>query len=119
MNDTIKNEINKILAGFFGEDYLLFIFGSFAAGENDGVSDLDLALYKAGKISPGKIAEIKDELNRKVHTLRELDIVNLTDVVSEELMGNILKKGAIWHRPRNSNALMRDLKRRLVNTEKL
>ena len=49
MNDKIKDEINKILAEFLGEEYLLFVFGSFARGENDRVSDLDLALYKAEK----------------------------------------------------------------------
>ncbi|MCD6311630.1 MAG: nucleotidyltransferase domain-containing protein [Elusimicrobia bacterium] len=114
----IKSEINEILIRAIGEEYLLFVFGSFARVENDRASDIDLALYRAKKITPGEIAAIRDELNRSVHTLREIDLVNLTDSVSKALLRNILKEGIVWHRMKNSNELMEDLKRRLINTEK-
>ncbi|MEA2082472.1 MAG: nucleotidyltransferase domain-containing protein [Elusimicrobiota bacterium] len=114
----IKREINEILIKAVGEDYLLFVFGSFARGENDRESDIDLALYRDKKITSGEIAVIREDLNERVRTLREIDLVNLTDTVSKALLRNILKEGIVWHRTRNSNKLMKDLKKRLINTER-
>ncbi|MBA3065277.1 MAG: nucleotidyltransferase domain-containing protein [Nanoarchaeota archaeon] len=115
----IKREINEILIRAIGDEYLLFVFGSFAKGDNDRESDIDLALYRDKKITSGEIAAIKEVLNKSVHTLREIDLVNLTDSVSKELLENILKEGIVWHGMKNSSELMKDLKKRLTNTERL
>jgi predicted nucleotidyltransferase len=117
--DNIKEEIIRILNIRLGENYLLMVFGSFANGKGDRSSDIDLAVYSSEKISAKAMVEIKEELDEKVRTLRQIDLVNLTDEnINPDLLRNIMREGLVWRKQKNSEELLKNLKRRLLNTKK-
>jgi len=115
----IKKEIIHLLRKQVGNNFLLIAFGSLARRQEKRSSDIDLALYIANPLSPVTIVEIREELNTKIHTLKDIDVIDLADGgIDSNLLGNILKEGIIWHKPKNSKELLESLKRRLINTEK-
>jgi predicted nucleotidyltransferase len=116
--ENIKKDIIRILDKYLGDNYLLIIFGSFMRNEVTRNSDIDLAVYRNEKISTRTIVEVKEELSEKAHTLRDIDLINLTGDVNMDLLRNILKEGVIWQKTKNYKELLRSLKRRLANTEK-
>lgn len=119
MSVPIKSSIIKIVDSFLGDEYLLIAFGSFVKGKKDNSSDIDLAICRDKEISAREIVQIREELNEKAPTLRQIDLLNLTDEnINTGLLKNILKQGEIWKKAKNSQGLLRDLKKRLVNTKK-
>jgi predicted nucleotidyltransferase len=81
-------------------------------------SDIDLAVYRNEKIPTRTIVEVKEELREKAHTLRDIDLINLTGDVNMDLLKNILEEGVVWQKTKNSKELLRSLKKRLANTER-
>lgn len=65
------------------------LFGSRARGDNRLTSDIDLAVYG------GNVAEFKMDVDEKVSTLLEVDVVDISDGVSEQLRYNIERDGVI------------------------
>ncbi|MFH1441808.1 MAG: nucleotidyltransferase domain-containing protein [Candidatus Omnitrophota bacterium] len=117
--NKLKSGIIKIIDQFLGDGYLLIVFGSFVKGKKDKASDIDLAVYRDNKISAKLIVQIREELNEKAPTLRQIDLINLTDEnINTRLVKNILEQGAVWKKAKNSEGFLRDLKKRLVNIEK-
>jgi predicted nucleotidyltransferase len=115
--NTVRQNVVEVFDQYLGEDYLLFAFGSFARGEISQTSDIDLAVYAQEKIPPAKIVTIKDDLEKKVGTLRDFDVVNLTEnIVEQKLLRNIIDGGEIWHAVKNSEELLKNLRKRLTNT---
>lgn len=114
-----KERIIKIVDRYLGNDYLLFIFGSHAKKTTVKSSDIDLAFYRAEAIPAHITARIKEDIETKAGTLREVDLVNLTDKnISAKLLENIIKEGILWKEPKNSNELLKNLKARLSNSKK-
>jgi predicted nucleotidyltransferase len=117
--EKIRAKIISIFDKYVGEDYIVFIFGSFARNTMDRASDIDMAIYSKSTLPDYLIAEIREELENKVPTLRCLDVVNLTRRnINSNLLENILREGLIWKKGRNSEELLRSLKRHLKNSKK-
>lgn len=116
---NIKKEILGVFNKFLGNDYLLIVFGSLARGKYDKSSDIDLAVYSKKHIPTKIIVEIKEELERNVHTLKDIDVINLTEKeIGVDLLKNILEEGTTWQKAKNSEGLLENLKKRLVNIKK-
>ncbi len=115
----IKTEITKILNHYLGNNYVLIVYGSLARNQIDTSSDIDLAIYREEKIPSKTIALIREELNQSVHTLREIDLVNLTENnINKVLLKNILTEGKIWYGKKNSKELLKSLKKHLLNSKR-
>ena|GEM_PF-3659357 len=115
----IQTKIISIFDKYIPCEYLLFIFGSLVKNKIDRLSDIDLAVYSKDTLPSSLIAQIREELENKVPTLRCIDIVNLTDEnISDNLLENILKEGVIWKKPKNSEELLRSLKKRLKSLKR-
>ncbi|MBU2599095.1 nucleotidyltransferase domain-containing protein [bacterium] len=114
----IKEEIIRILDKYLSNNYLLIIFGSFVRNEMIRSSDIDLAVYRNEKIPTKTIVEAKEELKMKTHTLRDIDLINLTKDVNVDLLKKILEEGVIWKETKNSKGLLKNLKKRLISTKK-
>ncbi len=112
----VKSKVIEIFDKYLGQDYILFLFGSFARGNFDRTSDIDLAVYSKEKIPSSLFARIRAEIEDKISLLRDIDLVNLTeDVLSVELLARILKEGVLWKKARNWKELLTSLKRCLEN----
>jgi len=114
----IKKRIISILDKYFGNDYILFLFGSFAKNKIDNLSDFDLAIYSKNPIPPSKIVKVKEELETKAGTLRDIELINLTQEVDSLLLKNILEEGILWKKTKNSEELLRNLRRHLRNLKR-
>lgn len=115
---SIKKEIISIFDANIKDDYLLILFGSFTDNKANISSDIDLAVYSSQKIQSSVLLRLKEELEENVHTLREIDLVDLRDgVMNNKLLSNVLK-GKIWRKPKNYQELLKNLKKRLLNMEK-
>jgi len=100
--EQLKTKIIEIFDKYLGEEYLLFLFGSFSKKTSDITSDIDLAVYCNHTISPLLLLKIKEELEHRLYTLKEIDLINLTDAsVNKNLLENILKEGVLWKKSKN------------------
>jgi len=98
----IKKKIVQILDKHLGDNYLLFVFGSYAKGRIARSSDIDLAVYRNEKIPSSIIIQAKDDMEKEAGTLRDIDLINLTDeFVGVNLLKSVLKEGIIWKKARN------------------
>lgn len=66
MLDTIRECIISIFDKYLGNNYILFIFGSFAKNRVDRASDIDLAIYAKNPPSSLLMEELREELGSKV-----------------------------------------------------
>ena len=111
--EKYRPRIIKIFNRYLGSGYILFLFGSYAKGGADRLSDLDLAVYRHKPISSKDIMCIKEELERSLGILREIDLINLTDnTVTPKIIDSILQEGILWVGEINSKEFLTDLKRR-------
>ena len=118
IND-FKEKTIKILDSFLGNNYLLFVFGSYAKGGVITSSDIDLAVYRKETIPGSIMAQAKEALEEGAGTLRDIDLINLTNEdIGANLLQNILEEGIIWKKARSSAELLKNLKMRLINSGK-
>ncbi|VAW18062.1 hypothetical protein MNBD_BACTEROID05-1309 [hydrothermal vent metagenome] len=116
----IREKVCKICDQFLGDDYILLVFGSLVRQEIVQSSDIDLAVYRQEMISFSLLVDIKEKLEEEAGTLRDIDVLNLTDKnINADLLRNILKEGEIWKEAKNSNALLKSLRKRLESLDKL
>lgn len=78
------------------DDWELFLFGSFARGEANRASDIDLAIRGDEPLPRALEAQIVAELDDTVPTLRAFDLVDLAKA-PEALRTRILEEGERWH----------------------
>jgi len=96
MDKKIIKKINHILRkkGVI----LAYIFGSFAKGKNDILSDFDVAIMFSEKISPDQQFDIEMKLAgeiRNILKINRVDIVNLATTINPLLKHNIIFSGTV------------------------
>ncbi|NQT28853.1 MAG: hypothetical protein HQ570_04560 [Candidatus Omnitrophica bacterium] len=65
------------------------------------------------------MVQVKEALEERAGTLRDIDLINLTDRdIGVNLLQNILEEGVIWKKARSSEELLKNLKKRLTNSGK-
>ncbi len=100
MLDVIFDNISK-------DDCIVFLFGSYANGENIQSSDIDIGLLYNNNKYAKCVADIEEELNSV--TLKKIDLVDFA-TVSGVVKKEALKEIKIWHIGKNCRALLKDLK---------
>ncbi len=97
--ERIRDEIIQIILGFVeSESSLIFLFGSMATHTGKAHSDFDVGYLGLHSLSDGTISEIRDSLNEKVQTLRQIDFVDFTKVC-DVVFRNEVSEGAVeWYR---------------------
>lgn len=74
--DTIIKKVVKIIKDYLGEDYKIFLFGSWAKGDALKTSDIDIGILGKEKAPWHLMAKILEE-TEGITTLRKIDIVDL------------------------------------------
>ncbi|WP_035587191.1 nucleotidyltransferase family protein [Hippea jasoniae] len=74
------------------------IFGSMARGDFTQSSDIDVALFGVDR---GNVMLVRDRLNEKLNTLRDVDLVVFEELKNDALKSKILKEGVVVYE-RNS-----------------
>ena len=95
LRKEIKRSIERCVRQHAANDALLYLFGSFARGDADRGSDIDLAL----DIGSGTFADVSalllGDLERDVPTVRSFDLVDLK-TAAPSLRDKIAKEGIRW-----------------------
>jgi predicted nucleotidyltransferase len=115
MKERIKREIIEIINRYLPGEKLVILFGSFAREKTDRLSDVDIAIFTGKRVRSNLFVELQETLSEEVHTLREIDLVDLADV-RDDLIQRILDEGVIWI---SSEGLLKDLKKLSRNTRRL
>ncbi len=110
--EKYRPKITEIFDRHLGNGYVLFLFGSYAKGNADRLSDIDLAVYRHKPISSKDIMCIKEDIETNLGILREIDLINLTDsTIDSKIIDSIYQEGVLWVGEINSKEFLNDLKR--------
>lgn len=93
------------------DDCVIFVFGSYAADEPVGSSDIDVGILCRNKLPAGIFVDLQEKLNEEVATLREVDFVDFS-AVSDKVRKEALKEVCVWHTGINCQGLLKNLIRR-------
>ena len=86
---VILKQIVEVIRKYLGEEYRLYLFGSWAKGGALETSDFDIGILGMEKVSWSVMTKINEEVS-KIPTLRKIDIVDLT-VSSERFRKSALE----------------------------
>lgn len=91
MLNTVKN---LVLRGLEGADARVYLFGSWARGEQRKTSDIDIAIEHKGDLSPRAISNIRELLEESYIPYR-VDVVDLTRA-GTVLANRVKQEGLVW-----------------------
>jgi hypothetical protein len=103
MADTsTKQNRDKVLAQVYqiakrhlqGMNVRLYLFGSWARGEERRSSDIDLAIDYTSPLPPYLLAQLREALEESTVPYR-VDVVDLTQV-DEAFKDTVKKEGIVW-----------------------
>lgn len=87
--ETIVQEAVRIIRKYLTDEYEVLLFGSWAKGNANETSDLDIAILGKNEVDWNVMARILSEVD-EIKTLRKIDIVDLNSV-GAEFKKNVLK----------------------------
>ncbi len=88
-----KNEMIKIIEIYFPEAKI-YLFGSYARGDNRQGSDIDLAIDAGRSLMLGEISTPRELLNA-LPIAQTIDLVDFQSI-PEEMRSIILREGIRW-----------------------
>lgn len=91
--ENIIDEIIKIIRKYIAKEYKVFIFGSWAKGNAQSASDIDVGILGKEKVPWSLMARILDK-TEDVRTLRSIDIIDL-NAVDDSFKNNVLKHAKV------------------------
>ena len=87
----IIEEVKQVLKKYLPEGCRIYLFGSWAKGNAEERSDVDIAILGGQEIDWMTFLKIKEEVEN-IPTLRKIDIVDLR-AVGEQLRKEVIKHG--------------------------
>ena len=93
MNNIPKEKIIKVIEIFF-PDAKIYLFGSYARGQQTLSSDLDIAIDLGTDVPLVQLSQIREMISI-LHTMQKVDVVDFHSVPSE-LRQTILEEGILW-----------------------
>jgi len=93
--EQLLNEVKQIvLPAFRAFDAQIYLFGSWARGEERAASDIDIAVKSQNSIPATIFAQTRERLEESLIPCR-IDLVNLYES-SESFKAEVLKEGILW-----------------------
>jgi predicted nucleotidyltransferase len=89
--EQLKQLIFDVLSN---EDVKIYLFGSWARGEEKQSSDIDIAIEPVSEIPPSKWIELVEVVEESAIPFK-VDLVNLNNA-SQQLVNNVKKEGVLW-----------------------
>jgi len=87
VKETVLKSIEKAPAR-------VYLFGSWARGDERVTSDIDIAIEPMGVISPLLLQNLREELEES-HIPHNVDVVDTREADSK-LIENIMREGILW-----------------------
>ena len=93
--DKILERVKNIVIGEIADaNVKVYLFGSWARGEERRSSDIDIAVDWLGGAPPGKLARLREVVEESDVPFR-VDVVDLS-AASEVLANKVSKEGVLW-----------------------
>jgi predicted nucleotidyltransferase len=93
--DKILERVKNIVIGEIGDaNVKVYLFGSWARGEERRSSDIDIAVDWPGGAPPARLACLREVLEES-DVLFRVDVVDLS-VAGEGLVNKVRKEGVLW-----------------------
>jgi predicted nucleotidyltransferase len=110
VTENKKNILKIIFSKVKKDECIVFLFGTYAKGNPIRTSDIDIGIISNNKILPRDFLEIEESLNNDIPTLHEIDFVDFADLAIE-IKKEALKEIKIWHKGKNCQELLKNLKK--------
>ena len=94
MEPVLDKVRQLVLAGLGTAPARVWLFGSWARGEQKRSSDIDIAIDHDGDVTPRMIAHIRDILEESTVPYR-VDVVDLR-LAGEALVNRVRQEGILW-----------------------
>ena len=91
------------------EDCIVFLFGSFAEGNPQRSSDIDVGILYNLSVSDKNFVEACEAVENVVPTLRHIELVDFNSV-DKKIKAEAIKEMKIWHIGKNCRELLKNLK---------
>jgi len=93
--DSVISQVKDIvLSHLAGTPARVYLFGSFARGEEKRSSDLDIAIDHAGDLTPHGFAELREILHESPFAFN-VDIVDLREA-DEPFVSKVKRESVLW-----------------------
>ena len=114
LND-VKNCVLEIIFKYIPkEDCVVFLYGSLAMGMTSSSADIDIGIFCREKISHMALAVIRNEIEEKARTLREIDVIDFSDIEDVDFIKIALKKIELWHQGKKVQEFFSEFRRQLI-----
>ena len=98
IDEKIRSQILNAISDYMNVDNcIIFLFGSFAKGEENRTSDIDIGILPNEPIEYALIYKIKEDVNEKVNTLRMIDIVDFSRATDGLFIKEATKEAVLWY----------------------
>ena len=116
LNDVKDSALEIIFKRIPKEECAVFLYGSLAMGKTSNSADIDIGIFCREKIAHRTMAIIRNEIEEKARTLREIDVIDFSDIEDTIFLKIALKKIKLWHQGRKvkeyfAHFISRNLKR--------
>ena len=92
--DILKQVKELVLKSVEKTPARVYLFGSWARGDERANSDIDIAVEPIGVISPSLLQNLREELEES-HIPYNVDVVDTTEA-NATLINNITREGILW-----------------------
>jgi len=92
--DILKQVKELVLKSVEKTPARVYLFGSWARGEERATSDIDIAVEPIGVVLPFLLQNLREELEES-HIPYNVDVVDTREADSK-LIDNIMKEGILW-----------------------
>ncbi|MBI1883443.1 MAG: nucleotidyltransferase domain-containing protein [Chlamydiae bacterium] len=114
VSDAVKTSILSVLFKYLPkEEVVIFLFGSFAKGEMDSSSDIDIGLLSDQPLERSVLARVRDDLGEHVQTLRNVDVIDFSNITDPVFLKEALQEIEIWHQTQKSRVCLDNLRKHI------
>lgn len=96
------------------DDCLIFLFGSYAAGDQVASSDVDIGVWCPAPVAAKDFLAIQEQIQNTASSLRKIDVVDF-GTVDAMVKQQALRHTQLWHVGKNCGALLAALRQPLSN----
>lgn len=89
--ERVKNMVLELVAEM---PVMVYLYGSWARGEEKRTSDIDIAIMSESRLPTGTLANIKFALEESTIPYR-VDVVDLSKL-DQPIKDNVLREGIVW-----------------------
>ena len=99
---NVKHDVLKIIFKHISRnDCVVFLYGSLVEGKIANNADIDIGIFCHNEIQQHIMSLIRTEVEEKARTLREIDVIDFSNIKENEFLNVAFKRIRLWHEGKN------------------